>query len=143
MILPLADGGAPLGATLQANLRRSHEDAERLAGAGLHVRLVKGAYVEASDVARPYGEETDLAYIRLAHRLAESGEPLALATHDRPLREALLRGLPDAECELLLGVRSEDAEQLARDGHTVRLYVPFGEGWFRYWMRRLAESRGA
>src|SRR5215216_6407589 len=92
VILPLADGGAPLGATLQANLRRSHEDAERLAGAGLHVRLVKGAYVEASDVARPYGEETDLAYIRLAHRLAESGVPLALATHDPPLR-ALRRGM--------------------------------------------------
>jgi proline dehydrogenase len=142
-ILPLAHEGARLGATLQANLRRSDEDADRLAQAGLHVRLVKGAYLERRDVARPYGEETDLAYVRLAHRLADSGARIALATHDRLLREALLRGLPEAECELLLGVRNEDAKQLAQHGRTVRLYVPFGEGWFRYWMRRFAESRGA
>jgi|SRR6266511_3140549 len=143
VILPLAVEGAPLGATLQANLRRSGQDAEQLARAGLHIRLVKGAYVEGPDVARPYGEETDLAYVRLAHILAGTGKRLALATHDRPLREALLRALPEAECELLLGVRGEDAEELARRGRTVRLYVPFGEDWFRYWMRRLAESRGA
>lgn len=142
-ILPLARERAPLGATLQANLRRSEHDAERLAEAGLHVRLVKGAYVEARTVAHPYGEETDLAFVRLAYRLTDAGLPLALATHDRPLRESLLRALPESECELLLGVRTEDAEQLARSGHTVRLYVPFGEAWFRYWMRRLAESRGA
>lgn len=143
MILPLAGEGAPLGATLQANLRRSDDDAERLAEAGLHVRLVKGAYVERPDVARPYGEETDVAYVRLAHRLAGLGVRLALATHDRPLREALLRALPEAESEVLLGVRNDDAKELARDGRAVRVYVPFGEGWFRYWMRRLAESRGA
>jgi proline dehydrogenase len=45
--------------------------------------------------------------------------------------------------ELLLGVRNEGADQLAQRGRTVRLYVPFGDSWFRYWMRRLAESRGA
>ena len=94
--------------------------------------------------ARPrYTTSTDLTYVRLAHRLAESGVRLALATHARPLREALLRALPDAECELLFGVRSEEAEKLARRGRTVRLYLPFGAGWFRYWMRRVAESRGA
>jgi proline dehydrogenase len=141
MLLPLARAGAPLGATLQANLRRSDRDADRLAEAGLHIRLVKGAYVEPPDVARPYGEETDLAFVELAHRLA--GAPLALATHDRPLRAALLHAIPAAECELLLGVRNEDADALAADGRTVRLYVPYGDGWFRYWMRRVAESRGA
>ena len=142
MILALAEAGAPIGATLQANLRRSELDLERVAAAGVHVRLVKGAYLEPAHLAYPYGEETDLAYVRLAYRLAEAGLRVALATHDRPLREGLLRALPDAECELLLGVRNEDAEALAHDGRTVRLYVPFGEGWFRYWMRRLAESRG-
>jgi proline dehydrogenase len=143
VILPLARDGARLGATLQANLRRSEQDVERLAEVGLHVRLVKGAYVEAPAVAHPYGEETDLAFVQLAHRLAGTGLPLALATHDRALREALLRALPHAECELLLGVRGEDAERLAREGRTVRLYVPFGQDWFRYWMRRVAESRSA
>lgn len=142
VVLPLARAGAPLGATLPANLRRSDRDLARLADAQLHVRLVKGAYVEASKVARPYGEETNLAYVRLAHELTEAGLRVALATHDRVLREALLRALPEAEIEMLLGIRSQDGEQLAAHGRTVRLYVPFGEDWFRYWMRRLAESRG-
>jgi proline dehydrogenase len=141
VVLPLADAGAPVGATLQANLRRSDRDAERLAESGVHIRLVKGAYVEPAPVAHPFGDETDLAFIELAHRLA--GAPLALATHDPVLRDALLRALPDAECELLLGVREDDAERLAQQGRTVRVYVPFGENWFRYWMRRVAESRGA
>jgi proline dehydrogenase len=104
---------------------------------------VKGAYVEPADIAWQHGEQTDLAFVRLSHRLAEAGVPLALATHDRALREALIRSLPHAECELLLGIRGEDAEQLAGEGRTVRVYVPFGDNWFRYWMRRLAESRGA
>lgn len=143
VVLPLAREAVPVGVTVQANLRRSDQDAERLVEAGVHVRLVKGAYVEPPAIARPYGEETDLSFVSLAHRLADAGVPFALATHDRPLREALLRALPDAECELLLGVRTEDAERLAADGRTVRLYVPFGDRWFRYWMRRLAESRGA
>jgi proline dehydrogenase len=141
VLLPLARTGAPLGATVQANLRRSDRDADRLAEAGLHIRLVKGAYVEPPEVARPFGDETDLAFVDLAHRLA--GAPLALATHDRPLRTALLHAIPSAECELLLGVRNEDADALAADGRTVRLYIPYGEAWFRYWMRRVAESRGA
>jgi proline dehydrogenase len=141
VLLPLARAGAPLGATLQANLRRSARDADRLAEAGLHIRLVKGAYVEPPAVAYRYGEETDVAFVRLAQRLA--GAPLALATHDRALRAALTHAIPAAECELLLGVRNEDAEALAAEGRAVRLYVPFGDNWFRYWMRRLAESRGA
>ncbi|MDP8908923.1 MAG: proline dehydrogenase family protein, partial [Chloroflexota bacterium] len=93
--------------------------------------------------ARPYGEQTDLSYVRLAHELTEAGLRVALATHDRVLREALLRALPEAEIELLLGVRDQDGEQLAAQGRRVRIYVPFGEAWFRYWMRRLAESRGS
>lgn len=87
---------------------------------------------------------TDLAYLRLARELRAAGAPTALATHDRVLREALLPGFPSRdELRLLLGVRHGDAEALAAAGHRVRLYAPFGPGWFRYWMRRLAESRGA
>lgn len=78
-----------LGATVQANLRRSPRDLERLVEAGVHVRLVKGAYVEPLDRALPYGEATDVTYVRLAHRLAEAGAQFSLATHDGILREAL------------------------------------------------------
>jgi len=77
-------------ATVQANLHRSRDDLDRLGGAGLHIRLVKGAYVEPASRALPYGEPTDVAYLLLAHRLAEADAEFALATHDGVLREALL-----------------------------------------------------
>lgn len=144
VVLEAAFARAPLVATVQANLRRSPDDARRLADAGVPIRLVKGAYLEPAAVAHPHGEATDLAYLRLARELRAAGARTALATHDRVLREALLPGLPRRdELQLLLGVHPHDADSLAAAGHRVRLYAPFGPGWFRYWMRRLAESRGA
>ena len=104
---------------------------------------MKGAYVEDHLVALPWGEATDLAYLELAHELHASGAELTLATHDPVLREALLRALPGIGVEMLLGVRSEDARALVGRGVPVRVYVPYGEGWFRYAMRRWAESVGS
>jgi proline dehydrogenase len=138
-VIGAREAGARVMATLQANLHRSPADADRLARAGVPVRLVKGAYVEAPAIAYPYGEETDAAYARLAHRLRAAGADVVLATHDPVLREVL----PDAGVESLLGVRPDDARAAVAAGRPVRLYVPFGGGWFRYWMRRIAESRGA
>jgi proline dehydrogenase len=132
-----------LTATVQANLRRSATDAERLADAGVLIRLVKGAYVEGSVDALPYGEPTDLNYLALAERLARLGADVALATHDGVLREACRQLLPGAGVEMLLGVRPEVAARLAQDGVPVRIYVAYGPNWFRYWMRRAAEARGA
>jgi len=131
-----------LGATVQANLLRSPGDLDRLVGAGVHVRLVKGAYVEPPARALPYGEPTDVAYVRLAHRLAAADADFALATHDGVLREALLAALGRRPVEQLLGVRPEVLDDLVARGVPVRVYVPFGADWFRYWMRRVAESRG-
>ena len=59
------------------------------------------------------------------------------------IREALLATLDGIDVEMLLGVRSEDGHDLLRRAHRVRIYVPFGPDWFRYWIRRLAEARGA
>ncbi|MCW2907254.1 MAG: proline dehydrogenase [Actinomycetia bacterium] len=132
-----------LGATAQANFRRTPRDLERLVEAGVHVRLVKGAYVEPHDRALPFGEPTDIAYLRLAHRLAETQAQFALATHDGVLREAVLAALGPRPVEQLLGVRPAILDELVARGVPVRVYVPFGNDWFRYWMRRLAESRGA
>lgn len=134
--------GLPVTATLQANLRRSPDDAARLAQAGVPIRLVKGAYLEAPSIAYPYGPETDEAYLRLAEILARNGAEVFLATHDDALREQALRMLPDATCELLMGIHRDRARELARAGHTVRIYVPFGENWLRYFLRRRAESQG-
>jgi proline dehydrogenase len=143
VVLAAAELGLPVMATVQANLRRSSVDAMRLVDAGVPIRLVKGAYVEPADVALPWGEPTDVAYVRLAHQIREAGGRLALATHDRVLRESLLSAFGRIDCELLLGVRNEDADDLVRRGLRVRFYVPYGDAWFRYFMRRLAESRGA
>jgi proline dehydrogenase len=142
-VLAVARRGAAVSATIQANLKRSRSDAHALAEGGVPIRLVKGAYVEDPRVAQPWGEPTDLAYLELAHELHANGAQIALATHDPILREALLRALPDAGAEMLLGVRSADAIALASRGVPVRIYVPYGDDWFRYAMRRWAESVGA
>lgn len=136
LVLDAARRGRPVEATLQANLRRAPRDAARLAAAGVSVRLVKGAYVEAD--ALPWGAPTDAAYAALAHRLAGAGVDVALATHDPALRAVL----PGARCELLLGVRPEDAVALAAAGRDTRVYVPFGPDWLRYFLRRRAEAEG-
>jgi proline dehydrogenase len=139
IVVGLVNAGLPVWATLQANLRRSHADAERLAAAGVAIRLVKGAYVEAADVALPYGPATDAAFAQLAAHLHAGGARYALATHDPARRDVV----PGADIEMLLGVRAEEARALARAGRAVRVYVPYGEHWFRYAMRRAAEARGA
>lgn len=132
-----------LGATVQANLRRAPADLERLIAADVHTRLVKGAYVESTDRTLPYGEVTDIAYLHLAHRLAEADAPFAMATHDGVLREALLAALGPRPVEQLLGVRPSTLNDLVARGVPTRVYLPFGAAWFRYWMRRCAESRGS
>jgi proline dehydrogenase len=142
LALAAARRGRAVEVTLQANLRRSANDADRLAEAGVPVRLVKGAYVEPAAVAHPWGPQTDDAYTALALRLAAAGTDIALATHDAPLRERLLADLPHARCELLLGLRPDDAAALVAAGRDVRIYVPFGPHWFRYFMRRRAEAQG-
>jgi proline dehydrogenase len=131
-----------LGATLQANLLRSGADARVLAEAGVHVRLVKGAYVERAGAHR-FGEPTDIAFLTLGHQLAAAGADWSMATHDGRMREALLQGQAATTVEQLLGVRPELLDELRRRGVATRVYVPYGPDWFRYWARRVAESRGA
>ena len=106
------------------------------------IRLVKGAYTEDREVAWPWGEATDLAFLELAHELHANGAEVALATHDAVLRATLLHVLPGIGVEMLLGVRSADAMVLAARGRPVRIYVPYGDDWFRYAMRRWAKSVG-
>jgi proline dehydrogenase len=142
-VLAVARMGGAVSATIQANLKRSQSDAHALAEGGVPIRLVKGAYVEDRRLARPWGESTDIAFLDLAHELYLNGADIALATHDPILREALLRALPKVGVEMLLGVRSADASSLVDRSVPVRIYVPYGDDWFRYAMRRWAESLGA
>jgi proline dehydrogenase len=142
-VVGAARRGRPVEATLQANLRRTPADAERLAADGVPVRLVKGAYVESPADALPWGPPTDRAFAALARRLHAAGADVALATHDTRLRAELLAEMPRARCETLLGIDPAGTAALAASGRDVRVYVPFGPEWFRYFMRRRAESHGA
>ncbi len=142
-VLGVARDGGPVAATIQANLRRSPSDAQRLAEAGVPIRLVKGAYVETPALAHAWGDPTDIAFIELAYALHRAGATVSLGTHDPVIREALLPALPGVTIEMLLGVRTYDLPVLAARGVPVRVYVPYGDRWFRYAMRRVAESRGA
>jgi proline dehydrogenase len=130
-----------LGATVQANLLRAPMDADALTRANVHVRLVKGAYVEASGAHR-FGESTDVAFLRLGFDLARREANWSMATHDARLREALLLAYGPIGVEQLLGVRPESLTELHSRAVPTRVYVPYGPNWFRYWLRRVAESRG-
>jgi proline dehydrogenase len=93
--------------------------------------------------AHPYGEPTGVAFLRVGFRLAERGAAWSIATHDARLREVLLLAHGPVPVERLLGVRPEFLRDLRARVVPTRVYLPYGADWFRYWLRRLAESRGA
>ncbi|MEA2661804.1 MAG: proline dehydrogenase [Chloroflexota bacterium] len=135
-----------VGAVVQAYLRRSASDIERLITEGIRVRLCKGAYSEPADVAFQDRAEVDASYIALMERLLIDGTYPALATHDPAIIDRArsfvrAHGIDASrfEFQMLYGVRRDLQERLVRDGFTVRVYVPFGRDWYPYFMRRLAE----
>jgi proline dehydrogenase len=133
-------------AVVQAYLRRTEGDCRDLATAGSRVRLCKGAYAEPESVAFTERLDVDLSYIRCMNvLLAGDGYPM-LATHDPRMIEigeerARFHGkaADQMEFQMLFGIRPDEQQRLARAGHTVRVYVPYGSEWFGYLMRRLAE----
>ncbi|MFI5932691.1 proline dehydrogenase family protein [Actinoplanes sp. NPDC051494] len=134
------------GAVLQAYLRRTEGDCRDLATAGSRVRLCKGAYAEPESVAYQSALDVDKAYVRCLNILMSGeGYPM-VATHD-PRLVAIAedrarwfdRRSDEFEFQMLYGVRPEEQARLAAAGHTVRVYVPFGDQWYGYLMRRLAE----
>lgn len=135
-----------LGAVLQSYLRRTLADCRRLATAGSRVRLCKGAYAEPVEVAYADVHEVNLSYVRCANELLSGDGYPMFATHDpRLVRIAGERATfhdrkPGSfEFQMLYGIRPEEQKRLARLGHTVRVYVPYGGEWYGYLMRRLAE----
>jgi proline dehydrogenase len=84
-----------------------------------------------------------VAFLRLGFGLAERGATWSMATHDGRLREALLLAHGPLQVEQLFGVRPGILDELHTRGIPTRVYVPYGPDWYRYWLRRVAESRGA
>ena len=135
-----------VGAVLQAYLHRTEADCRDLAGPRSRVRLCKGAYDEPASVAYQAKPDVRAAYLRcLAVLMEGEGYPM-VATHDPLLIEAAQRlaaatgrGPERYEHQLLYGVRPAEQQRLAQTGARVRVYTPYGEEWYGYLMRRLAE----
>jgi proline dehydrogenase len=137
---------ASVGVAVQSALYRSKGDVRRLIDAGGTVRLCKGAYLEPATVAYQRKRDVDRNFALLTEMLLASGRRQAIATHDDRLirytiRHARSRGIGNElyEFQMLYGVRRDLQRRLVREGFSVRVYVPFGEYWYPYLMRRLAE----
>jgi proline dehydrogenase len=135
-----------VGAVLQSYLHRTEADCRDLAGEGSRVRLCKGAYKEPASVAFQDGTDVDLSYVRcLKVLMAGDGYPM-VASHDPRLIDIAqaLAGhhgrSPDSyEFQMLHGIRPNEQTRIADRGHQMRVYVPFGEDWYGYLVRRMAE----
>jgi proline dehydrogenase len=140
------DAYPQVGVVIQAALRRSSKDVDAIIAVGGHVRLCKGAYDEPASVAYLTKSAVDANYARLMERLLMADVYPAVATHDPKLiakaiqiaeREGI--GRDRFEFQMLYGIRRDLQRTLLDRGYTVRIYVPYGQEWYPYFMRRLAE----
>jgi proline dehydrogenase len=135
-----------VGAVIQTYMRRSEADVQKLLAERIRIRLCKGAYKEAEDIAFQKKSEVDANYVKLMKILMKSGVYHGLATHDQNIinqakafatSERISR---DAfEFQMLYGIRRDLQQRLVNDGWRIRVYIPFGTEWYPYFMRRLAE----
>ena len=136
-------GHANVGIVLQAYLRRTIADLEGLE----NVRLCKGIYVEPPELAYPEFDEVRANFVRCLERLVAQGTSVGIATHDEHLIGEALRIVREAgvardryEFQMLLGVRPDRGDELVAEGHPLRVYVPYGQDWYAYSLRRLQEN---
>lgn len=135
-----------VGIVLQSSLRRTYADAQELVKLPARIRICKGAYHEPPEVAFPDKKDVNENYVRVIQLLLSSGIYHGIATHDPKMIEATIEfsqreGIPKEafEFQMLYGVRRDLQRQLAKDGYSMRVYVPYGKHWYPYFMRRLAE----
>jgi proline dehydrogenase len=136
-----------VGIVFQSRLRRTLEDVRALAELRPNVRLCKGIYVEPPEIAFQGYDEVRASFVEALGLLLHAGSYVGIATHDEYLLEQGLRlvgehglGREEFELQMLLGVRERRADALVAEGHRLRVYVPFGEQWYAYSMRRLQEN---
>jgi proline dehydrogenase len=146
LVLALHERYPNCGVVLQSYLYRTMDDVARINTAKVRVRLVKGAYDEAPDIAYPKKADVDTRFEAEMKQLLVEGVYPAIATHDDRLIEATRQFARERdisadrfEFQMLYGIRRDLQERLLRDGYRVRIYVPYGTEWYPYLMRRLAE----
>jgi proline dehydrogenase len=136
-----------VGVVLQAYMKRTLPDAAALADLRPNVRVCKGIYVEPAEIAYQDYETVRVSFIEALDALLGAGAYVAVATHDDwVIGEALAlieeRSLQAGQYEfqMLLGVKPELGDELVREGHRLRIYVPYGRRWYEYSLRRLQEN---
>ncbi|MCL4874712.1 proline dehydrogenase family protein [bacterium] len=137
-----------VGVAIQSALRRSEDDARRIAASGGSIRLVKGAYKEPPSIAFADKKDVDRSFERIMKELLITPTRPAIATHDEKLineaqRFAEEKGVPKGsfDFEMLLGIKRTLQKRLSVEGYTVRVYVPYGRDWLPYTLRRLRERK--
>jgi proline dehydrogenase len=135
-----------VGAVIQAYLHRSEKDIERLLADRIRIRLCKGAYKEPPEIAFQQKSDVDANYVRLMKILLKSGVYHGIATHDEKMIEATINfakaeSVPSSafEFQMLYGIRRDLQKELVKQRYGMRVYIPFGDEWYPYLMRRLAE----
>jgi proline dehydrogenase len=147
IFLEFRERWAKTGLVLQAYLRRTADDARRAAAVKANVRVCKGIYVEPPQIAFQDRDEIRRSYVATVETLVDAGCYVGIATHDPVLVErtkaaVARRRLPREayEFQMLLGVAGTLRRRLVADGHRLRVYVPYGDAWYAYSVRRLKEN---
>lgn len=133
-----------VGVAVQAYLYRTGADVARIASLGGHIRLCKGAYAEPDSIAMTRKEHVDASFATLTRQLMDQSDAKpAIASHDDrliDLTRTLVAGRKEPfEFQMLYGIRTQLQEELVRQGHPLRIYIPYGSEWYPYLTRRLAE----
>jgi proline dehydrogenase len=134
-----------IGIAIQAYLRRSEEDVNRILELGGAIRLCKGAYNESPEIAYKRRKQVDENFSKLMRTIFERGKGFAIATHDEELIEEAIRlsnvHHADFEFEMLMGIRDKKKLELVQRGYRVSEYIPFGKSWWAYSKRRITEHK--
>jgi proline dehydrogenase len=136
-----------VGAVLQACLRRSRADLERVLPVAPNIRVCKGIYIEPPAIAYQEPDAVRRNFLSMVELMLQHPSFVGIATHDETLVDGCLEllrrhqpGPAHYEFQMLLGVREDLRARLLAGGHPVRVYVPFGEHWYAYSLRRLKEN---
>jgi len=136
-----------MGIVLQAYLKRSYSDASRLIESNTNFRLCKGIYVEPAEIAYKEKQEINNNYLKILRTMLEKNSYVGIATHDDALVDGAYKLLDELkkkkdeyEFQMLLGVRENLRDRILKDGHRMRVYIPFGEHWYNYCIRRFKEN---
>lgn len=140
-------GYSNIGFVIQAYMKRSENDVKSLLDYKPNIRLCKGIYNESPDIAFKDYNEIRKNYIKLLDLMLDNNLYVGIATHDEYLINYALNQIKDRnlkkeeyEFQMLLGVRENRRDELLREGHNLRVYVPFGVDWYGYSIRRLKEN---